>query len=579
MKKNSTLLNENIPGKEKSKEKILLALLPFWTPQVPPSGISCLKSFLQPRGFEVKTLDVNVEGKLREIYDKYFDTLRKFISETKRGNFYNIGHDVMQNHMMAYLNYTDEKEYIELVKILIFKTFFFQTEDQQVRRLNQIVGEFYSWLEKYFLDLLAKEKPSVLGLSVFKGTLPASMFVFKLARETFPHIKTVMGGAVFSQTLGFGTPNFTAFLEKTRDFIDKIIIGEGEVLFLKLLQGQFPESQRVYTQKDINDKVLDLSTVQVPDFSGLNLRFYPSLASYTSRSCPYQCSFCTETVYWGKYRKKNVKQVAEELSELYNRHRFQLFLMCDSLLNPVLTELAHELINREVSIYWDGYVRIDAATSNPDNAYLWRRGGLYRARLGVESGSQQVLEAMGKKISLQQIKNSISNLANAGIKTTTYWVIGHPGETEENFQETLDLIEELKDDIYEAECNPFGYYVTGQVNSAEWEKKYKRKLLYPGKASDMLLIETWAMDCPPSREETYERVNRFVRHCSKLGIANPYSLYDISSADQRWKKLHRNAVPFLLEFKDRNIYLDENKGVKKILQAENTGKETIEFDF
>lgn len=562
-----------------NNKKILLALLPFWTPQIPPLGISCLKSFLQSHHGQVKTVDVNVEETLRALYDKYFEILRECVSESKRGNFYNIGHEVLQNHMMAHLNYENEREYIELVKILIKQTFFIDPHEQVVLRLNDVLNDLYRWLRRYFLDLLDKEKPSVLGLSVYKGTLPASLFAFKLTREAYPHIQTVMGGAVFAQTLGPGTENFDYFLEKTKNYIDKIIIGEGELLFLKLLQGELPQSQRVFTLKDLEGEMLDLSSAAVPDFSDLNRRFYPNLAYYSSRSCPYQCTFCTETIYWGKYRKKNTSKIIDDLSTLYNENKFQLFLMCDSLLNPVITGMAAELAANDLSIYWDGYLRVDKHSCNADMAVLWRRGGFYRARLGVESGSQRILDQMDKRISIDQIKTSLANLAKSGIKTTTYWIVGYPGETEEDFQQTLDLIEELRDDIYEAECNPFGFYVTGQVNSSQWVDKNKIIPLYPEHARDMLTLQTWIMDCEPSRQKTYERISRFVQHCASLGIANPYSLYDISKADNRWEKLHKNAVPSLLEFKNNEIHLDENKKVKKMQPARNTLTHEIEFGF
>lgn len=561
------------------ENKILLVLLPFWTPQIPPLGISCLKSFLQPCGYDIKTVDVNVTEELRTIYDEYFDVLRGYLSREKRGNFYNIGHDVLQNHMMAHLNYEDETEYIKLVQVLIFKTFLFNANEQQIFQLNRVLDKFYAWLDKYFLKLLDEEKPSVLGLSVYKGTLPASMFAFKLTREKYPHIRTVMGGAVFAQTLGLGTRNFEYFLEKTKHYIDKIIIGEGEILFLKLLRNELPESQRVYTSKDIDGDTLDLRSVEVPDFFDLNLSFYPNLAAYTSRSCPFQCSFCTETVYWGKYRKKDAKQIVEEFFKLYQEYNSQLFLMCDSLLNPIITPLANELKSTDISIYWDGYLKVDKHTCNIDTVLLWRRGGFYRARLGVESGSQRILDSMNKKIGVEQIKFAIINLANAGIKTTTYWIIGYPGETEEDFLQTLAFIEELQDDIYEAECNPFGYYLTGQVKSDDWIKKNKIAPLYPEEAIDMLVLQTWIMECEPSREETYKRICRFVEHCSKLGIPNPYSLYDISQADERWRKLHRNAVPSLLDFENKQSYIDENKKIEKRFQAGKISRNDINIDF
>jgi radical SAM superfamily enzyme YgiQ (UPF0313 family) len=78
---------------------------------------------------------------------------------------------------------------------------------------------------------------------------------------------------------------------------------------------------------------------------------------------------------------------------------------------------------------------------------LWRRGGFYRARLGIESGSPKILQKMGKNTTIDQIKKALSNLAYARIKTTTYWIVGYPGETEEDFLKTLTLIKELQNEI------------------------------------------------------------------------------------------------------------------------------------
>jgi radical SAM superfamily enzyme YgiQ (UPF0313 family) len=176
---------------------------------------------------------------------------------------------------------------------------------------------------------------------------------------------------------------------------------------------------------------------------------------------------------------------------------------------------------------------------------------------------------MKKNITVHQVKSAVSSLAFAGIQTTTYWIIGYPGETEADFQQTLDLIEELKDDIYEAECRPFYYYLTGQSNSDQWAAENKSIPLYPGKAEDMLVFQTWLLDSEPSREETYQRVNRFVEHCKKHGVPNPYSLKDIYEADERWKKLHKNAVPSLADLKKKNIPIDECKKVEKLVVMQN----------
>lgn len=561
-----------------SEEKILLALLPFWTPLIPPLGLSCLKSFLKKNGYHVQTADSNMKEDLRELYHKYFDTLKPHVPENKRGNYYSIGHDLLQNHMMAFINQTDEKEYKELLNILIFKTFFSGVDDPVIDQMDGIIREFFTRLEKYLLDLLEKKKPDLLGLSVYSGTLAASLFAFRLAREKYPSIKTVMGGGIFADELAMGSPNFNYFLEKT-PFIDKIIVGEGELLFLNMLQGKLPRSQKVYSLEDIDGETPDLSSLDTPDFTDFNLDNYPYFSAYTSRSCPFQCSFCSETLQWGNYRKKPARKVVEELKELSNTYGTQLFLMGDSLLNPVITDLAKEFLDSGTSIYWDGCLRADKEVRDSENTLLWRKGGFYRARIGIESGSARILELMGKRITPAQNKAAISSLARSGIKTTTLWVIGYPGETEQDFQQTLDFIEELKDDIYEAECRPFYYYLSGQVKSGEWKEKNKSILLYPETAKDMLMVQTWILDGEPSREETYNRMNRFVQHCDNLGIPNPYFWDEIHSADQRWKNLHKNAVPLMASFETAGSRVDECRNVKKLFFASNKQPEVVDFGF
>lgn len=567
-----------------NKEKILLVILPYWSPLIPPMGISCLKSYLCGHGFDVATRDANTEKNLEKIYNKYFDTLKSYVPEDKRGNFYNLGNYVWQDHMMAYLNYNDEKAFVHLVKLLIYQNFFVSVEDFQVNELNRYAAEFYTWLEGYMIALLGKEKPTVLGLSVYSGSLPASVFAFKLTRQRYPGIKTVMGGGVFAEALAPGSANLDYFLEQTKEYIDTIIIGEGEQLFLRLLHSQLPLSQRVYTLKDIGREVLDLAQVDIPDYRDLNLPCYPYLSAFTARSCPFQCGFCSETVQWGPYRRKSGSQVVKELNRLSQQHNCRLFLMGDSLLNPIVTELAQECIDKNCPVYWDGYLRADRHVCDPGNASLWRRGGFYRARLGVESGSPRVLELMGKRITVEQIRSAAANLAATGIKTTTYWVVGYPGETEEDFQETLDLIGQLKDDIYEADCNPFTYFPIGQVNSGPWAEKYTASLLYPAEAREILWVQTWIMNCKPLREDIFRRLNRFTQHCARLGIPNPYSLRDIYQADERWKKLHPNAVPSLLEFlryrENRDIEIvDEAKNALPIVKAQNVFQNKEEWGF
>ncbi|MGD2086561.1 MAG: radical SAM protein [Candidatus Aminicenantes bacterium] len=565
-------------GQKPARSKILLMLLPFWPPQIPPMGISCLKSFLQPRGFDVTILDMNIDDEFRgKIYNRYFDTIKRYVPEEKRGNLYGIGTDVLKNQLMAHINYQNERDYRELLKIIIFRTYFVDFDETGVSELVDIVSEYYTHLEGYICGLLEKHRPSVLGISVTSGTLPSSLFAFRLAKQRFPGIGTVMGGGVFSDHLAQGSPNFDYFLEKTRDCIDHFIIGEGELLFFKLVTGELPLSQRVFTLKDLGGELLDLSTADIPDFSGLQIQRYPYSSAYTSRSCPFQCAFCSETVLWGKYRKKPADRAVRDFERLYERDGTQLFSMSDSLINPVISGISKEFIKSPYALYWDACLRACDQAGDIENTHRWRQGGFYKAWLGIESGSQRVLDLMDKRITLDQARKTITGLAHAGIKTATLWLIGFPGESEEDFQQTLDLIEELKDDIYDAEGTPFWYFLKGQSNSGSWKEK-RPLLLYPEQAKEMLITQTWVLSGKPSREITYQRLNRFIRHINQLGIPNPYNLREMYEADERWKKLHKNAVPSIVEFKGPG-YIDECKHIKKILPITDVSEDEGDFGF
>jgi radical SAM superfamily enzyme YgiQ (UPF0313 family) len=551
------------------KEKILLLLLPFWDPEIPPQGISCLKGYLEPRGYRVKTADGNTEKEFRQVYFRYYRVLQSHVPVSRRRNLFNDGVTLLRNHLMSHIYNSNKDRYYRLLKILIEKIFRTPFDNSQLEELDGVVSDFYTRLERYFLRLLEEEQPSVVGFSTFSASLPASLFACRLAKQKNNRIKTVLGGQIFSDQLMIGTPDFDYFMKKTRDYVDAVIVGEGERLFRAWLQEELPPSQRVFTLKDIDYKTVDLSTVNTPDYSDLDLSYYPHIGVYGSRSCPFNCSFCSETLYWGNYRKKNTTQLVEEFKRLYQLHSYQLFLLTDSLLNPTITELAREIINSGFSFYWDGYLRADPPVRSVDNTLLWRRGGFYRAKLGLESGSPKVLQKMGKKISIPHVKEAIYALAYAGIKTTTAWMVGHPGESEEDFRMTLDLIEELKDYIYEVKLQFFKFYLRGQPQSVSWAENSYPVLFYPEWAKDMLVSQTWRLDCEPSWQETNQRVNRFMEHCQRLGLPSNYSLEDVNAADQRWKKLQPNAVPPLVELQDKNTYIDENKHVEKLYAAVN----------
>lgn len=563
--------------KKASDTKIFLTIFPYWDPMIPPMGITSLKEFLQKYDYVVTTEDLIVKKECMDFYTEYFRILSKNIPLEKQGNFRNIGHDVLQNQLMAHFNFTIRQNYIDLTTDLIYKHYYHTVANICVEDLINLMDKFYEMLLKYFLKRVEEEAPDIIGASLFKCTVPVTLFIFKNVREKFPHIKLLAGGGTFNESHSPDSPSFDRLLKYSENFVDHFFLGQGELLFLQYLKGELSKSQRVYTKDDIGGRILGFNEQLIPDFSDLNLNVYPCMPATSSASCIYNCSFCVAKKVNGEYRKKDSKLVVEQMTELYKLHGHQLFFMTDSLINPVITNLAKEFINADVPLYYDAYFKVDDQSADINNTLLWRRGGLYRVRLGTESGSQKILDEMDKLITPNQIRSTVKALAYAGIKVTTYWVIGHPGETEEDFQATLDLIEELKNDIYQAECNYFLYHYSKQGSAHEWAKD--RMPLFDEKYDDMLIFKYWTLNRYPLREETFNRVHRFEAHCRKLEIPNPYSLNDYYIADKRWMALHKNSAPPLMLFKEFGEIIDECRDIEEVDCAEASNGYDDNFAF
>jgi hypothetical protein len=557
-------------------KKILLALLPFWTPLIPPQGICRLKGFLQSHGYQVTTVDANTDPGLKNLYDRYFAVLKRHIPADHLGNLYNIGNDVWRDHMMAHLHQADTRAYLDLARLIVERTFYHRLGDDVLAQLAQVLESFYARLAEFWGQVLERERPDVLGVSTYRDTLAASLFALRQAKRWRPDLLTVMGGTVFATILPLGSPNLAYFLEQSQDCLDKLIVGPGEELFLKLLKGELPAGQRLFSRAGLPGPVLRVP-VEMLDYSDLDLAPYYYQAAAGSYSCPNRCSFCNAASYLGEYQERDPAHTVRDMIGLQERYGIQLFYMQDSLLNGVIDGLAQRFLDCPASLYWDGYLRVEDAAADPERVHRWRRGGFYRARMGVESGSQRVLDLMGKRITVEQSRRTIRALAQAGIKTTAYMVIGHPGESEDDFQRTLDLMEELQDDIWEAESNPFTYFYSGQPQDDQWQGL--RRLLFPESAREMLVSQTWILDCQPSRQEMFKRVNRFVGLCQRLGIATPWSLHEVQKSDQRWRRLHRNAVPATMDFIARDRYLDECKSASMLRPAQAPVADQSDFDF
>jgi hypothetical protein len=517
-----------------TKPRILLVKPPYFTPWTPPLGIAILKSFLEHRGYFVRCFDFNTDPELWGMHHKYFALLQGAEGVSISDGYSKLWW-ILNAHMLSHANGASAAQCKEVLEI-VAPLYGVRPDADILDSLIALVDRFYKRLAE-LTDRFDLADYGAAGTSTYTTSLGPSLFFLRRIKQKYPHIRTVMGGGVFADDLALESDNLDTLVNEY-PYIDHVALGEGELIFLKLLEGEL-SNKRVISIADLHGSTLSMSDVPSPDFSDLNLKNYYHLTIEGARSCPFQCSFCSETIQWGDYRKKPIDQLVQQVIDLSERYRNNSFFMGDSLMNPYIFQFSSGLLERNARVLYDGYLRADKPVAFRDKVKVWARSGFYRARLGIESASANVLNAMDKMTSPKTISDALKSLANAGIRTTTYWIVGFPKETRDDFRETLDFIREHHRYIYELEAHPYYYYPYGQIGS----RLHKCYSLYPEEVTRHTRFKVWEIiDADPSREERYERLLQISRLASELGLPNIYTMAERFQAEDRWHRLWPLAI-------------------------------------
>lgn len=517
--------------------RILLLLPPFYTPYTPPLGISVVKSYIEQQGFRVKCFDFNTVPHIWVSHHKYFEVLQHARGLTPQHGYTNLWY-ILQAHMMAQLNGLDAQGCLKLLT-QVLPIYDLEPAPEILNALLPIVEGLFADLEQTLLSECDIASFAVVGTSTYSTSLGPSLHILKRVKELAPETVTLMGGGVFADDLASGSDNLETLLREY-DFVDHIVMGEGEVLFNELLRGRL-RHKRVLARTDLQVPLLDMKDVMIPDYTDFHMPNYLHLCIEGARSCPFQCKFCSETVQWGDYRKKPAGVLAEQMIRLVEDYGNKTFFMGDSLMNPYIEELSKSLLERNADVLYDGYLRADRIATDRVRTKRWAKSGCVRTRLGIESASAKVLTAMKKETTPEGISKAIKTLASAGIRVTTLWIVGFPGETEEDFQETLDFIREHHRFIYELDVHYYYYYPYGQV----WSRLHKCYPLYPPGVIEYVKFQQWEIeDCDPPRDVKFDRLRRINDLATEVGIPNLHTLGARYRAEERWQLLYPLAAEF-----------------------------------
>ena len=166
----------------------------------------------------------------------------------------------------------------------------------------------------------------------------------------------------------------------------------------------------------------------------------------TSRGCPFSCTFCATDNRQVRYR--SIEHVLREIRHVRDTYGTVHFTLKDDSFTvdkKRVAEFCDALTREDLRIGWECNTRVDLVTE--EMLRTMKRAGCNSVKVGIESGSERVLERMNKRITLDQIRAAAGLFRKVGIHWTGYFLIGTPGESLEDIYRTLDFMYEIRPDF------------------------------------------------------------------------------------------------------------------------------------
>jgi len=166
-----------------------------------------------------------------------------------------------------------------------------------------------------------------------------------------------------------------------------------------------------------------------------------------SRGCPYRCNWCAKPIYGDTFHVRSPESVASEMLDLRETFGADFLWFADDLFgiqNDWVQDLAKQVECRSAAIPFKMQSRVDLMRE--DTVSALRRAGCAEVWMGVESGSQKILDAMDKGTSVAQIVQARDGLKRSEIRACFFLQFGYPGETWHDIQKTIQLIRETRPD-------------------------------------------------------------------------------------------------------------------------------------
>lgn len=322
---------------------------------------------------------------------------------------------------------------------------------------------FYSQREQ--LDFIFKKQPKIVAIYTNLMTKIEVVKLIKILKtEKFGIPKIILGGPDV-------TYNLENYLKTGADFL---VIGEGEETTFELYHAilnqadvaqvsgiAFLKNGKVF-QTEARIKFRELDQLPLPNREAIPIHKYleiwknnhgeSSMTISTQRGCPYTCKWCSTAVYGQSYRRRPAHLVAQEMKMLRAQYNPDAIWFVDDVFtisHKWLTAFHEEVVKQDARIRFECITR--AERLNPEILQLLKEAGCFRIWIGAESGSQQVIDRMDRRVDVNHVKKMIQDTNALGIETGTFIMVGYPGEKANDIRETIDYLKA---------ANPTHYTIT-----------------------------------------------------------------------------------------------------------------------
>ena len=300
--------------------------------------------------------------------------------------------------------------------------------------------------------VIADEGPDIIGISCMTVYLASALKIAAIVKKQRPSCRIVVGGP---------HPTLLTDAVLQRPEIDFVIQGEAEATFVELAQalasgndwqqiaGLSWRSDHGISHNPRRDLIRDLDTLPPPLRSSLVFpeSFAPTDLGVviTSRGCPFSCTFCSAKSMWGRQvRYRSIANVMAELKMLVQDYHFkELFFWDDSFTvdRRRTLELCRSIRDEKLGISWGCTTRLDLL--DDELLAAMKQAGCAQIDVGIESGSEPILKAIKKGVTLAQIERGIQLIHKHHIFATAFFMIGFPDETVEDIQQTFTLMQTI----------------------------------------------------------------------------------------------------------------------------------------